>query len=216
MNKEPMIVRFRFPDDSSREPVNLLFHVVDRPESKRTIYLDQMKAFSERASTFMEELQTESDRGALLIAAEFLAGLLKELITARMVKLTTKMHDELFKHSTGPLKALSARIKLAYTLGWIGPNMYADLNLIRNMRNEFAAHSHLSMRFTDQVLKKQCSSFKALNYFAGDLVQPRTKFFFAVNMLALQLDWHRAVSVEPERGIDPEILMDVNPEGAVL
>jgi DNA-binding MltR family transcriptional regulator len=40
----------------------------------------------------------------------------------------------------GPLSNLSARIDMAYALGWLGPRVRARLDTIRDVRNQFAHH----------------------------------------------------------------------------
>ena len=148
-----------------------------------------------------------------MIASDYLAGLLQDLLRARMVNLTTETEKDLFEQSSGPLKTLSGRIKLAYALGWIGAGMLADLDLIRKMRNDFAAHSHQSTRFTDRSLKQKCASFKGLRFLSGRALTPRTQFFFAVIALALQLNYLHATSRHPPTGFDPDIEQVVNPDG---
>jgi DNA-binding MltR family transcriptional regulator len=191
---------------------------VDQPGVKGNRDLAEMEAFAKRTTEFTEELQNESDRGALLIAANYLSGVLQELIKARMVVLTREQQNDLFEQSNGPLHPFSARIKLAHALGWIGPGMFKDLNLIRTIRNKFGAHSHFKMHFS--ALKQQCDAFNALKAVKWQsLVKPktpRTQFFFAVNVLALQLDYLCAVSRTSSAGIDPEVeMMFLSPDGSL-
>jgi DNA-binding MltR family transcriptional regulator len=83
----------------------------------------------------IEELESQTDRGAAIIGAALLEERLEEAI--RGCLLDNDGTDSLFK----PFQAastFSAKIRLAYSLGLCGEQMYRDLNLIRQIRNDFA------------------------------------------------------------------------------
>jgi len=68
------------------------------------------------------ELNKESDRGAVLVGVAYLDELLTRLFRKKML-LSKKLSEELLE-GFGPLSGLSARTKVAYALGWIGPETY--------------------------------------------------------------------------------------------
>src|SRR4051812_32796495 len=103
------------------------------------------QAFLAENNIFLEQLRTESDRGAVLAGVSYIEELLLRLFMAKLL-LTKKLSGDLFDGS-GPLATFSARIKLAYCLGWIGPEMFHDLDLMRRIRNE-CAHAHTPVKFS--------------------------------------------------------------------
>ena len=193
LKHEPMIVRFRFPDSPSHQPIQLFFHVAARL-SKESVDVAQMKVFTERTNAFLDALAQESDRGTLLIAAEYMDQLLRQLIEARMLP-----------GADHAVKGFTGRIKLASAVGRIGAQVRDDLTLLCKMRDH-SAHSHEAVYFTHRALRQQCAAFKALRFFSGRHLQPRGQFFFGVAMLALHLDYLCAISQRPRPGIDPEIV----------
>jgi hypothetical protein len=97
----------------------------------------------ERANVFAAELKNESDRGAALIACDYLDHLMETFIDSKMNHnktmgpRPTRISDKLLKYP-GPLSTAASRVDLAHVLGWIGPDMYADLSIVRKVRNRFA------------------------------------------------------------------------------
>lgn len=162
--------------------------------------VSELKAFADEANVFMKQLMEESDRGAALVGVAYLDELLVRLFKARM--LTENASEELFGRF-GPLSSFSSRIDVAYCLGWIGPETYRDLNLLRKIRNEFA-HAHGPVTFADKTVKARCSELqipKGLNF----RVRPRDQFLFAASILALRLEYYRRDSKAPATGWDPPV-----------
>ena len=89
-----------------------------------------------RLASLANELETQSDRGAVIIAAAWLDDMLLHLL-----KSTLKDHKaswtKLFG-TGGPLESFSNRIDLATLLGIISTEVRSDLHIIREIRNEFA------------------------------------------------------------------------------
>src|ERR1700674_3014369 len=88
---------------------------------------------------FYEELQSEKPRAAVIIAAAFMDGWLRQLIANFMVD-DAKAVDNLLgaeNNSDCPLSSFSARIRASYCLGLISMDEYDDLNTIRKIRNQF-------------------------------------------------------------------------------
>jgi hypothetical protein len=79
----------------------------------------------------------ESDRGAAILAGSFLEHYLGLYLRSRTVD--EKVAEKLFG-AMGPLATFSQRIAVAYAFGFINKGQYADLELIRKIRNYFAHH----------------------------------------------------------------------------
>ncbi len=168
----------------------------------------------ERAQAFTAELTNESDRGAALIACDYLDHLMENLIVSRMNHNKTIAHDgqkpqmicaKLLKY-LAPLSTASSRVDLAHVLGWIGPKMYADLSIIRKVRNSFA-HSHRALRFTDEKIGKLCSELNSLRFLApARFPMHRQKFLLAICFLMIQLAGLIADGQTVSVGPDPDIV----------
>ena len=126
-------------------------------------------------SEFLKEFQKETDRGCALVGAALLDNQLED--TLRSFFLKCKASEELLS-TYGPLGSFSSRIKLAYCIGAIVEPEYHELEIIRNIRNEFAHGLH-GISFETQRIKDLCSNFKSDT--PGDISNdPRFQFINAV------------------------------------
>jgi mannitol operon repressor len=122
---------------------------------------------------FYEELQNETPRAAVIIAAAFLDGRLRQLIANFMVE-DSKVVDGLLGTEDNPdcpLSTFASRIKAAYCLGLISKGEYADLNTIRKIRNHFAHKMH-GLSFDDDEIVSWCNSLQG----AEELILALTDF----------------------------------------
>jgi DNA-binding MltR family transcriptional regulator len=132
---------------------------------------------------FLEELNKESDRGAVLISAAFLDDLLRRTLRAFLIENTSA--KELVDEYPGPLSTFSARIHAAHALGLISDDERHDCHLIRKVRNEFA--HPVKMSFADDKVFGFCGSLRNA-YPAVDGVKPNVRTQFtsaAVNLITL-------------------------------
>jgi DNA-binding MltR family transcriptional regulator len=104
-----------------------------------------------------ESLESESDRGAALIAGETLSTAL-ELLLRHVMPNTAK--DDLFQGSA-PLASFYARTNIAFAFGLVDEDSYRDLNLIRDIRNEFG-HGILSLTFDSPPIASRVREFSIL------------------------------------------------------
>jgi hypothetical protein len=111
---------------------------------------------------FTKEVIDESDRGVALICTEDLNLKLEELFRSRspirekaQVK---RIVDPLFD-AGGPLSSFSFRTKLAYSFGYIGEPLFAELEKIRQIRNRFA-HSSTPLRFDSPSVSPLIQQFR--------------------------------------------------------
>ena len=85
-------------------------------------------------AAFFNELKSESDRGAAILAAVWI----EELLTRKFKSLFSKGNSDARKNlfdNNGPLSSFSSKINAAYCLGWLEQDTYHDINLVRKIRN---------------------------------------------------------------------------------
>jgi len=100
-----------------------------------------------------QEFAKESDRAAVILAASIADELLRALIAARLVPVSSSS-DDLFDGANAPLGTFSARIEVAYRLGLVSVKFARDLHLIRKIRNDFA-HNIQGCSFEDAKVKSR-------------------------------------------------------------
>jgi DNA-binding MltR family transcriptional regulator len=100
-----------------------------------------------------QEFAKESDRAAVILTASILDNLLRALIAARLVPVSSA-GDDLFDGANAPLGTFSARIEVAYRLGLISVKFTRDLHLMRRIRNDFA-HDIQGCSFDDAKVRSR-------------------------------------------------------------
>ena len=133
---------------------------------------------------FLDDLNKESERGAVLISVSYLERQLKEIISAFLCE--GDASSRLLDGFNAPLGTLAARAAAAAALGLISGREYRELETIRKIRNQFA-HDH-RMSFSDQGVVDRCRNlaFSAQDY--GDVVvDSRSQFTTAAVALVLKL-----------------------------
>jgi DNA-binding MltR family transcriptional regulator len=108
-----------------------------------------------------------------------LAELLKQLMMAKMVPLSGNFSAKIFD-GYGPLSSFRARIDLAFAFGLIDHEIYDDLRIIKDVRNEIA-HPPVGEdlpHFKSEAILKHCKRFKqwADGCDAGELFIQRAMF----------------------------------------
>ena len=133
---------------------------------------------------FLDDLNGESERGAVLISVTYLERQLKEIVSAFLCEGDASAH--LLEGFNAPLGTLAARAAAAAALGLISGREYGELETIRKIRNQFA-HDHRTS-FSDQGVVDRCRNlaFSANDY--GDVaLDSRGQFTTAVLALILNL-----------------------------
>ncbi len=138
----------------------------------------------EQCQAIVDEIEKQTDRGAAIIAAATIDDVLQDLITARLIELSSKRKKALFE-SNGPLSSLSAKIEMAFALGLFNRERRESLDLIRDVRNRFAHmmnpvsfdHPDISA-IVEARITPEVRVFKA---------SPRMKFLFTANTLMIYL-----------------------------
>jgi DNA-binding MltR family transcriptional regulator len=103
-------------------------------------------------------LTTEPDASAALVACSLLELALERALVSRMIALRKTEHDKIFSDSDGgPLSTLSAKTRMAYVLGIIGPIAKQDFDRIRVVRNVFA-HTRRGTSFATPEIEHACNT----------------------------------------------------------
>lgn len=125
------------------------------------------------ANTFtslMHELEAESHRGAIVLAASWLDDQLTQLLKGFLCPPADNARDELLRVS-GALGSFSVKIELAYRLGLLRKDVYRSLHIVRRLRNDFA---HLTAKLD----------------LDSPSVRDRVTTLFQLNEPVLEAIWH--------------------------
>jgi DNA-binding MltR family transcriptional regulator len=145
-------------------------------------------------SSFLEEFQRETDRGAALVGAALIDERLEQLLHSHFVE--CKQTGEILNGGNAPIGTFSARIKLSFCLGLITELEFKEIEIIRRVRNEFAHKVH-GLTFNDQRVHDLCQNLKAntpdQKRFNGD---PRQLYINSVILTSLAL-WYRPEYAAP-------------------
>jgi mannitol operon repressor len=135
-------------------------------------------------TSFLEDFNQETERGAALAAAAMLDSLLSRILSAYLIE--NSGLKSLIEGVNAPLATFSAKIGLAAAVGAITDQERAECNTIRKIRNEFAHHVKVSFERPDIV--KLCAklTYSARPY--GDVsISTRAAFTTAAVSLMLNL-----------------------------
>lgn len=175
--------------------------------------INNMFSGSEMAESIRKNykmLESESDRGAVLVASSVIEKGLAVLISSFLLESENKK-DELFNASAAPLATLESKIAMAYRLGLIRARVRDYLNIFRRIRNDFA-HNIETYSFENQSVSNRLNEMYAIRKGesdaldeiftqSGEVVTSRAKFllFFAMDMAAIQM---ASLSVERLKPLD--------------
>ena len=106
---------------------------------------------------WLDLLNSESERGQVLISTGFLEEQLEEILRAHLLK--NAGTKTLFDGGNAPLGSFSSRIAACFALGLISAEEHRDLTLIRHIRNEFAHKIHTT--FTKPGIADRCAQLNA-------------------------------------------------------
>jgi DNA-binding MltR family transcriptional regulator len=106
-----------------------------------------------------EELDKESDRGAVLVAGAMLDEALAGLLLTHLVANPTAT-DPLFDGPNAPLQSFSSKIDAAYRMGLFSDRFCRDLHVIRRIRND-VAHRAAGCSFQDTSITDRVRALTA-------------------------------------------------------
>ena len=105
----------------------------------------------QRLRTAFETARKESDRSAAILVFALAEDLMLDGMKRYLNADVKGGWDELVS-SNGLLATANDRINFLYLLYWIYPAVYADLRLLKSIRNRFAHHAEIA-GFEDQAIK---------------------------------------------------------------
>jgi DNA-binding MltR family transcriptional regulator len=182
--------------------------------SKKKVVPDARTVLSQG---LIDTLRADSDRAAAVLGASVLDAQLEDLFRGALLPYTpTNAFDGLFE-SNGPLSTFSARINLAFTLGWISDAVRRDLHVLREIRNSFAHSFDHAASFADAGIPDRLKALVSpapLDDFALEAIPdlsdedrkkylaarsaPREKFIGAVVTLSMLLSAARGRVKKPK------------------
>ena len=112
---------------------------------------------SRQWSGFFDELRSESDRGAAILASVWIENLLERKLRTMFAKGNSATRRKLFEN--GPFSAFSSKTLAAHCLGWIDSDTFHDINLVRKIRNLFAHELH-GMDLESPKVRRLIDQFK--------------------------------------------------------
>jgi len=107
---------------------------------------------------FFEEMKKETDRGVALIGAEFINAILEQVLKSHFIDNAKHVNALLKKNQ--PLGSLWSRSEIAYCIGLLPEPTFHDLDLIRQIRNEFA-HNYVAQTFDSEIIENLCLKLKS-------------------------------------------------------
>jgi DNA-binding MltR family transcriptional regulator len=102
--------------------------------------------------------ESADDRTCVLVLSSNLDNRLRELLKAYFIS-TTKTREKKIFEGTGPLSTFSARINVSYLCGLLSEAEQHDLDVIRDIRNDFA-HEEEHVDFATESVVSRCFSLR--------------------------------------------------------
>ena len=108
------------------------------------------------------DIQSYSDRDTVLVLSSIIEELLERILMKSLCIPNKELREQLFQFN-GPLGTFSNKNSMAFSIGKISRDVYEDINILRQLRNE-CAHNIIqdeidSQQFTESILPK----FRILN-----------------------------------------------------
>lgn len=153
---------------------------------------------SEAFALMLQEFSQESDRGAVLIAADIVSEHLARIITRLAPKTFHKKQLKNLLSYPGPLATFASRADVAFIAGFIGESAHRSIEVLRKLRNE-AAHSQGAFTLANH----EDSLFTI-----GDLGPGAAA---GVHQSALEIIFRSIVETLSQRGIELEAQIGSNP-----
>ncbi|HZZ45146.1 MAG TPA: MltR family transcriptional regulator [Tepidisphaeraceae bacterium] len=136
------------------------------------------------ADGLLGDLERETDRGAALLGVAFIDDVLDAVLRAHFVDDEKAVHKLLGPGR--PVESFGTRTHLAFCLGLLGPDTYSDMNLIREIRNEFAHRQPVS--FEGEMVKSRIERLRAVDVLAGGVPMTcRERFVVSVVLIVNHL-----------------------------
>jgi DNA-binding MltR family transcriptional regulator len=165
----------------------------------------------DRGNQLVDALKAETDRGRACVGDALLDELIKEMFSTRLAGTKAEIKEVL---GDGQLLGNhGGRLKLAYLLGWIGPETYSECRAVHKIRNRMAhnldvdSFAHSGVRDLIDALKSPRdltigtkNGIKRVN-----LKRREDKFLIAVQMSVLRCWWFVDHGEHLDQAGDPPI-----------
>ena len=119
-----------------------------------------------KISAAIDQLEHDSDRAVGVLAASLVEMQLTSAIMYRLAK-HDKITEKLFRDG-GAIGSFSTKIDLGHLLNLFTADAYADLSIMKNIRNDFA-HKPEMLSFSTKSIKDRCFNFKLVDKLVGDI-----------------------------------------------
>lgn len=147
----------------------------------------------------LKEMREGADRSAALVGCTLVEMALYELLLSKCVGLTATEDNQLFG-TTSPLSGFSARTRVAYAFGFIGPVTRRHLDRLREIRNVFA-HSPAIISFETPAISIATANLEI----AKSAPTSRERYMLAAKALNMHI-WSKATDgqslARPVIGLD--------------
>jgi Mannitol repressor len=146
-------------DDPVNPIVKMVQDALREPVSDMERQLDGLR-------TQIEELATRTHPGAAMVAAGIVEDWLTAILESKMRPLSNRFKAQIFK-GYGPLSSFSAKLHICYALSFIDEPTYKDIQVIKDIRNEFA-HTLKPLNFESDEIKRLCQKLRSYDSSATD------------------------------------------------
>ena len=129
----------------------------------------------------LESLDAKGDREAVIIGHGYLEDALCAMLDAFFIENAKKTAKRALPGS------FDNRCDLAYALGFLGPNMLADLRRLGHIRNLFA-HRWQTLRFSSPEIEKTCGALVHGELIAdGQVLDARQRYLKVIGLLSTHM-----------------------------
>ena len=155
------------------------------------------ETLSADTQVFFDVLNNEPDFSVVVVSCAYLDACLGSILERYLLQSTVS--TKLLDARTGALGTLTARSDACYALGLISKQIYQDLRVLAELRNQ-VAHHHLMLSFSTAAVAKACRSLKyaetlkrwdrddgELMFKPAQLEDPRTRFVMTVVLMSQRL-----------------------------
>lgn len=131
---------------------------------------------TENLNKFLKEFQKETDRATAILGVCYLDKTIENLLTKFFIPNSKFIEKYIIGNSlTTAIDTFSKKIRLAYGLGLLREEEYNDLEIIRDIRNDFAHKLH-GLSFETQSIKDKSFNLKiAQATIGGPLLKAKFK-----------------------------------------
>jgi DNA-binding MltR family transcriptional regulator len=163
--------------------------------SKRTLL--PAEALSADTQKLFDVLNNEPDFSVIVVSCAYVDACLGSILAKYLLE--SSISSKLLDVRSGALGSFAARSDVCYSLGLISKNIYQDLLVLGELRNQVAHHHHM-LDFSATEIAEACRSLKyaetlerwdmnngELMFRPGQLAEPRVRFVMTVVLLAQRL-----------------------------